>query len=306
MKNALRPIACLMILTTLLLAAPARGQSQIDLRRENERLEAKVASLQRELDAAQAEVRSLRAELERLRQLVARSGAGTATARQPGAAPTPGTGPTTPGAPPAVTIDESKPDASPRALFRAIVSDYQEMTADHEPGAESGDPDRIAYLRLLDRWSARANRKFRAPIKWHVRIVAAPVTVARGYRLHMEAVDPETGATVGDPFDTLISRALAKRLKQIEQRIGLDDVMVLRGTLVPEVRVNEARTDTGPFDNPRFIGPFAEFQFAVVADSLLPPPDEDEKEAARRRSERRGASGAGSNSGAKTASGDGS
>ncbi len=51
--------------------------------------------------------------------------------------------------------------------------------------------------------------------------------------------------------------------------------MVLRGVLNPEVRFNPDRMAEGPFNNPRFIGPFAEYNPIIQASGIRPAPTKD-------------------------------
>jgi hypothetical protein len=177
-----------------------------------------------------------------------------------------------------VTVDESKPDASPRALLRAVQASYAEATADREMGEADDSRERMLYLRELDRWVSRVNREFKTPIEWHVEIVSPAVQVGRGFVLRLQAVDPQTAVTLGDPFDALISRQLFARLRQQERRFGLDETLVLKGVMVPRVQINADRLVEGAFDNPRFIGPFAEFNLTVTAQAIIPVPETEEEE----------------------------
>jgi len=268
-----RPAAQIAVASLLLAWIPssALAQSQNELRLENQRLQTQVADLQVELETAREEIAALKEEIERLEQLLAERGRTAPAVPQPAPEEE-------------VTIDESKPDASPRALLAAIIADYHETTAELEMGSGPDDPARSGYLRRLDRWVAGINRQYRLPVEWHVRIVDPVERVGRTYRLRLRAVDPKTAVQLGDPFDAILSSSLVSRLRDHEQRSGLDDVMILKGVLLPDVGVNEARTEPGAFDNPRFVGPFVEFGFAVQAQTILPVPEEDEgkeKEEAR-------------------------
>ncbi|MBT8484587.1 MAG: MbeD family mobilization/exclusion protein [Phycisphaerae bacterium] len=239
----------------LVAALPAAGQSAAELRRENERLRARVTDLEQQLQ-------SLTEQIARLQQQL------TAAATAGGTTVPPFT-------PDPISIDESKPDASPRALLATLTESYR-STLDGVEMGEPGDPTRVAFVRQLNRWIARVNREHKMPIEWHVRHLGSIVPVGRGYLLRMQAVDPKTGATLGDPFDGILSRSVRSRLQQLSQRGLLEDVLVLRGTLVPRVMFNEDRLTEGPFNNPPIIAPMAEFGFTVNVTTLLPPRDEDE------------------------------
>ncbi len=249
-----------------LAADPAPAQSLGELRRENERLRSQEEDLIRELEAARIKIEALRTENVRLRKLLA--DAGRLPPAQSGAdAATP---------PEPVTIDESKPDASPRALLRAVKNGYAEAVADLEIG-DHGSPVRTAYLRRLQRWTAKTNREYRRPIEWHVRIEGPVVSIGRSVVVHLRAVDPETRAELGDAFEALLARSRLSRLRLLERRGTLGEVLVLKGTLQPRILINEERPREGPFDNPRFVGPFVEFEFGVHATTLLPPREQKEK-----------------------------
>jgi hypothetical protein len=254
-----RPTRILLAMVLIGLIAPtAVAQSQSELRRENQRLRTEAADLQRELDAARKRIADLEAEVARL-----------ASAVKTGRSALP------PVAAPPVTVDESKPDASPRALFNAIVRGYEEETKDLDIGDVENSSERIVFMRTINRWAARTNRELKSKIDWHVLIIGRAVPVRRGYVIRLQAVDPVTGTELGDPFDALISHVMASRLHDREQRHGLEEVMRLRGTLLPRVHVNQLRVEEGPFNNPPFLGPYAEFDFAVEANSLSVPKQEN-------------------------------
>ncbi|MHC5113465.1 MAG: hypothetical protein ACYTGP_03440 [Planctomycetota bacterium] len=244
-------------------ALPASAQqSPSELRRENERLRADVEAMKKELEALREEIAKLRAENANLRKQLA-------TVLQ--AAPA-----GTPSKPAPVTVDESRADASPRGLFNAIVRGYNEVTADLFMGNNEDDPARVVYERKVDRWVRRANREFKTPIEWHVRIDDPTDPLPHPLMLRLVAVDPVTDVRLGDPFEVAVTRSLMSRLREMEKRRELGGVLVLRGVLRPMVRFNRNRLDQGPFNNPPFIGPFAEFSFGVDATSLAPPPKHEE------------------------------
>jgi hypothetical protein len=235
-------------------------KSQSDLRRENERLRTRVSDLEQELTRSMRENQEL---LDRIAALEAELAAAKQAAGPTRSAPPPLT-------PDPVSIDESTPDASPRALLKEIKKSYVEATAEFESIGEEGSSERVTYLRELRRWASRVNRQQRSQVDWYVQIVDRARSVGRGYVLRLQAVDPETGTVLGDPFDARLTRAVANRLQRYEREHGLDETLVVRGVLIPEVRINEERLEEGPFDNPRFIGPFAEFTMALDVNTILP------------------------------------
>jgi hypothetical protein len=267
-RSTTRRIIALGVLALLGTAGPARAQSDADLRRENQRLTTHVDDLRRELEAARNLIEQLRAEVEMVRGLLA-----SQQASDPAASTPPEEEP--------VSIDESKPHASPRALLRNLQKRYEEAIAQRDPGDPAtlpGQRARASFLRDLNRWARRMNRELKSPIEWHVRLTGTSPR-AGGSHLQVQAVDPKTGTILGDPFRVDLPQATVRRLREIEQRAQIDE-LVLRGVVIPQVMVNHERESQGQFDNPRFVGPFVEFSMSVEASSLtpvLPPRDPPER-----------------------------
>lgn len=252
-------LACLAATALLAATGTAAAQSDRDLRDENQRLKTEARQLTRELDAAKARIEELERQVESLRTSLA-------AARRSGR-----TEPAPLEQDP-VSIDESIPTASPRALLSALQKSYEQTLGSLERGAE-GDADRAAYMRAVDRWAAAANREYRAKIVWHVQVLSANPT-RRGLDVKVQAVDPKTNTKLGDPVVVALQRAAARHYELLQQRSG-SDVLVLTGTLRPQIVQNRHRAVVGAFDNPRFIGPYAELQVTVDGTTLLPPTDED-------------------------------
>jgi len=254
---SLRIRTLLPLLTALALACPAFAQSAEDLKRENDQLKKQVQDLQRQLDAAKRQVEELQ------RRLDAATG-GSASAEAPAAE---------------VTIDESQPNASPRALFNAIVTSHDEAMKDKEMGRAS-DRTRTAYMRELERWVALANNQFKSQIEWTVRI--EDMTTTRGVtEATLMAVDPVTGAELGDPFTVILSNAIMRRLTPAMQHKDVKQ-LTLAGVITPIVRLNPNRAERGAFDVPRFVAPFVEYGFSVEARSLVPVEEKKAEEPARK------------------------
>jgi len=254
-------ILALVVASLLTSTGKATAQSDRDLREENQRLQTQVNDMQRELDAARRRIADLERDLQALIRRLGRTTGSPAT--------------TTAQAPPErVTIDESVPNASPRALLRATRESYTEATS----GLEIGDLDsmaarrqRAAYLRAVESWAKRIQREMKSAVVWHIRMLPMAEQGGEEPGLRVRAIDPETHVELGDPFTIRLNSAVRRKLATLDQR-GPIDVLVLKGVLIPQVTVNQDRMDPGPFDNPPLIGPFAEFRFVVTANSLTPPP----------------------------------
>ena len=251
------------VLALLAAAGAASAQSDADLRRENQRLRTQVNDQKLELDAARNRIAQLELEVGKLRQLL--NAAPPITGEQPTEEK--------------VTIDETVPHASPRALLKALQDGYLEAMLDIHPGdpaTPAGSRQRAVYLRELHRWARRMNREMKAPIEWHIRIAGRGTYPLEVPGLVVEAVDPKTHVVLGDPFPVTLPRATVRRLRDLETR-GQLGVLVVRGVLIPRVMVNPDRHEQGLFDKPRFVGPFAEFEFLVEASSVTPPPKPKER-----------------------------
>jgi hypothetical protein len=252
----------------------AHGQSEAELRRANERLQTRVNDLQRELDNSVAVNEQLRKEIEELRRQLAEARRGGSRGPMPDLPPE------------KVTIDESKPNASPRALLAAMKKSYNEEMKDL-----SASEDERLFYRTLRHWVSRVNREYKGKIEWHVRVTDFEPGPRNGVILRLTAIDPVTFTVLGDPFPAYLDRAAKHHLEQEVERLGgfEGQVLVLTGTLIPSARLNENRETAGPFDSPPLIGPYAEFVFDVDARSLVPPEpekDEDEKDRDRDKPDR--------------------
>ena len=255
---------------TACLTGTVCGQSEQELRQENQSLKARVQQLEAELDAA-------RAQLEQLTQANAdlatqvRELRRTARPVQP-ADVQPQQEPEI-----QVSIDESIPNASPRALLNAVAESYDRSMEDFADLATADDKERIRGMRALQKWAASVNRDLKSQIEWHV----LPDDLSQledSDVLRVNAIDPKTGAILGDPFNITLTEAQVARLHRALQRQPRE-VLVLRGVLTPHISINEQRPTEGPFNNPPFIGPFAEFAYGVEVNSLnpaLPATDNDQ------------------------------
>src|SRR5688572_2237289 len=265
MNISIRNVAPACFLLGLLIFGTATdrafGQAtQSDAREQNEILTQQVRALQEQLRAAQRENQRLEERIAQLEQQLS-------AMRRPATAPAPPTAP-----PPAeverVTIDETVPNASPRALFKALRENY-EQTMGGLPIGEPGSAERREYLKKLEKWKVSVDRLHQGQFAWHVRAVDSRLTNRRERVVTFVAVDPETDVRLGDPFEVLLSKTLTDRLARLEER-GELGVLVMRGYLEPDVVLDPDRDARGTFDKPQFIGPFAAFDFQLVAKSLLP------------------------------------
>jgi hypothetical protein len=249
------------VITPALGQTTVQGASDSDLRKQNQQLQSRVQDLERELKAAQDRIIELEKKVAAGGHTAGNSGTTTTTAGSTSAEPQ-------------VSIDENVPSASPRALLRALTERYQNDPAKLEMGKD-GDGKRRAYVRRLEGWKATVERELRGPIKWHAQVIGpGEPPFVNGYeRVRLVAVDPVTGLQLGAPFDVSLNRTASDRLANWMSK-GEADVVVVTGTLNPMVNINENRTARGSFDNPPYIGPFAEMGFDINVQSLTLPKDE--------------------------------
>ncbi|HRP62525.1 MAG TPA: hypothetical protein PK400_04460 [Phycisphaerales bacterium] len=250
---------CTILAAGFSLYRPVAAQTP-GLETENARLAAELAETKKKLDAANKRIAELEQEVARLNRRLAGQAANQGTVADEEA-----------------TIDETDPAASPRALFNALVKSYEEATEGLTLGATgpAGERERTQYLRALRQWRASANRQLRAPIAWHVRVIDAEYR-GRSHVATLVAVDPVNGVELGESFQIIMPPASSRRYEQLRAR-GEIGVLVLRGVLIPDVRINEDRREAGIFNRPKLIGPYAEFFFSVEARTLLPAAEDSEQ-----------------------------
>lgn len=241
------------------ISVPVSAQETGDLEQKNSQLTSQVTDLTKQLQTANQRITQLERQLERLNRAL----------EQARAVPGESTNLPTEGE---VTIDESKPEASPRAFLAALTKDYQEAVKDVEPG-EISSRKRIAYLRVVDRWTASANRKFKSKIKWYVKLAETPLS-SRPTRLKLTAVDPETHTELGEPFIVPLSSQNLRRLEQLEKNGNLD-VFVLRGVLTPKIKFDDQIEKPGPFGKPLLVGMFALYRYSIEPQIFTAVADQD-------------------------------
>lgn len=235
----------------------ASAQSEHETRREVERLRSENESLRQQLDDLTQRLADLEAENARLARSVKALAGGSGGSDVVPPPPPP------PPAPEQVSIDESKPNASPRALRKGLEAAYAKFAADG-PDAES---ESSAFFRDATRWVKRINRDFTAPIEWTVRIKDARQN--RGaFVLTVQAIDPVHETTFGDPFTVKLPAARVRRLMALEDRGELDRVF-LKGVIYPELAVDRRRSGTSnAFGQEPLIGPYVVFRYRVDAQSI--------------------------------------
>ena len=113
---------------------------------------------------------------------------------------------------------------------------------------------------------ASANRTFKTTIEWPVVVLDSKVSNPAGGVLQVQVWDPATQTSASEPFFVSVPRRVVDRVNR--PRSADEEgpaVFVLNGVFVPDIRVNDNRTEVGPFDNPSFIAPMVEMTWLVEA-----------------------------------------
>lgn len=244
--------ACVAITLAMLTGASALGQDhtsgpdgarQGDAQAEIARLRARVA----ELEAALASASAALAEAQRA--IDAALGRGGAPARGAPSDALPAT-----------------PLAGPDALFAALQRDYRRAFA--EPGPI--DQRRVD----VGRWCQRIATEMRGRVEWLVALdeLVLPTEptgspAPRAPTVRVQVLDAGTLAPVGLPFvaelpERLVPLVVRSTARGAVWRADVD--------FAAAPAHNPTRASAGAFDHPRFIGPFAEFGFALTWRSLTP------------------------------------
>jgi len=267
--------ACLALLVTA--ATPVVAQSQGDLRRANEQLRQEVEELRAQVERLQSQLREAEAAGAGLRERIAELEAAAATAA--------GEPETTPGDPadstapdedrPVITIDETRPDASPRAVRAEARRRWEAGPGSLELGADAASPQRINYLRVLEPWVREQERTWRLPVRWVVEPTGPGRTDRSGTTWTMQARDPITDAVIGRPFEVHARRSVVRGLEREIARAADEgrptDRLQLFGDTVVRFTIDPRRREPGTFDRPPLLAPFLTFEFGVEANDLSVP-----------------------------------
>ena len=236
----------------LFAALTPQDASPAEFRRELEQLRAENDALRRQNEVLLARVADLERRL------------GEALAAQPpatGASPPP---PPPPGPPagvpdrPAETPTDTLPDdplAAPDAMLAHLRRAYREAFG-HLPRTTARQ--RQEYAERVRRWITDVSNEARGTPTWLVRLSRPQQVAGRRFEAMMVVLDRRTLAPIGQPFLVDVPAGVVDRLN--DARFDAWDLTVLFAaapTFDPE------RAEPGPLDHPRFVGPYAEFGYAL-------------------------------------------
>lgn len=259
--SAIAPRVTLRLLAALLavlVIGPSLARAQGDLAAENEKLKAEVAELTVQRDALAQRVRDLNNEITKLRAEVVKLQKSTGAPAPTG---TPGA---TPGSTAPMPVASGKdPFQSPDALFANLQSEYQEKFGAMPRDSRS---DLLKYQREVASWARSAQRDRRGPIEWTISIVEPNAANERPARLVFQVLDPASGQPISQPASVLVP----SRWSRDVAGASAGDKWKLSATLSANPTFNAQREAAGTPDEPRFIGPFAEFGFDLAITNLVP------------------------------------
>jgi len=246
------------LLLTFSFSSTAFAQSPAELRAENERLRAENERLTVALNEAGEQLAKLQKMVDELQTRVAALEAAPPSApSRPAALPPP--------PPEPVSVDESKAQASPRALLFAVRTACLETMKDKSLG-EATSAERRHYFESLHRWKEAETRRSMHSVDWVVTMVGEPRMSRSTAVLSLQAIDPVHGTLLGEVFPAVIEFDQLRRLAND----GIDETtrLHLRGVTRLDLAINESREKPGPFNRPLLIAPFVEFAFHVEVKSL--------------------------------------
>ena len=284
MQRPFHPPLHIIILPWLLFAAhtTAQPQSPATLRQQIDRLQQQIDTLHARIDALQRENDKLTAENESLRRALDERGhpQTDATGNQNTRRTPPHAETTTTPIPPETAASIHKPSASPDALFIALVIDYAENFHDSPLNDESTE---TARRRAVRQWTTDVRTRLAGRDEWLARITnIGPRDEHKNRRAQVSILDPISLKPIARTFNLTFPPMFAERLTA-PRTPAQDTLWKIRIEIQPDPVYQPQRLAPGPFDYPRFIGPFAGFGFSVDIQSLAPISLEDATKAAAQR-----------------------
>lgn len=248
----MRGPALVMLLAGVGVPVLAQGESPAELRQQVERLTAENLALMGELESLRARLDALVREGEGLRRLLAARGSPAPVAGEASSDAA--------GAPGGISAD---PFSSPDALFVALLLDYAELRA----GAPNGSDDVENERRRVRAWTQGVPKRFTGQSDWLTRIEFVEEAETRTPRTaRVTVLHPATLEAMGESFFVELPERFVARMRRPGEKDAPAPEPVLwqlRVQMQARPVFDRERDRPGPFDYPRFIGPYAGFDFRV-------------------------------------------
>lgn len=258
-----RSILLLPLIVPILLTYSAQAQTDSPpaLRQQITRLTRQIDSLKAELEALRTEHQASLAENERLRRALA--GHENAELESP---PLP---PQAPAHPNILNATLSRdPLASPDALFVALVLDFREHIGQIDLADETKENE---VKRRARAWAGSVADTFSGQTNWLTRLrLLDPVDDQTGRTAIIEILDPASLAPITSPFTIGVPQKFIPRMEREinpPHAADTDDrtppLWKLRVQMSARPVHQPDRLAPGPFDHPRFVGPFTGFGYTA-------------------------------------------
>lgn len=245
-KSILAAIAIVMI--GLALAPRTLAQGPANLAEQNAVLEKKVADLESQLEMARTRIAVLTDEVARLRKQVVESKNRSATS---------------PGAGGGTKADD--PMASPDALFAHLQKTYAQTMGGMPLDTRA---EEVRYRRAVGQWVRTMQRSIKGPAEWRIRVVNLSSDRSRTPKLTFIVVDRASGKDISAASSTVFPSRFARMIRDNPTQ----ELWRLKVRLSALPSLNAQRKEKGASDEPKFIGPYAEFGFEVAVRSFEPAP----------------------------------
>jgi hypothetical protein len=232
-------------------SAQATDPSRANLQRENDQLRERVAQLEARIKKLERENEAMKLELERLR------------AAKPGAPPPPGTPGTVPTTGDVIPLESQEPLACPDALLAALQASYATQFADRTVE----EATKAQYIQDVRKWARTAEREFKGNVEWVIRVDKENLPASPDEPIPFWVIDVQSGKLLHPKVvKAALNRAAASRILE-NTSITVWDV---KGSLGATPTTNAERAEKGLLDFPPFIGPFAEFKYALTIRTAMP------------------------------------
>lgn len=231
-------------LAVILLFAPVAASA----RQASSDCEQKVKSLEERVKQLEDRLREMAQQNDALRKRLGDTpGGGGGSSKTPAPAP------------------QNDPLTSPQTMFDALLKSY-----DDGPGKLPRDtkPEQAKYLAAVKDWARDSGKLARGQVSWVIRVVkidsgmAGPTRPASVTFEVLDAAGKPAGFAATQPFPARHARLLA-------EGVG-DKRFKLKGNAEARPRFSPQRAEKGTVEEPRFIGPFAEFEFDLAVSDVEP------------------------------------
>lgn len=247
-----RALSMMFLIGALGAASFAQGESPAELRQEAERLTRENQAIQSELDALRARLDAMIRENEALRRLLAARGTTAPSVGAPSGSPGGQAG--------GIAAD---PYSSPDALFVALLLDY----AEHRDAAAPSEEDAESERRRVRAWTQGVPRRFTGTGEWLTRVEFVEREDPREpYKAWVTVLHPGTLEAIGEPPLLEIPERFAVRMLKGPAKdapAASSTLWQLRVQMQARPVFDRERDEAGPFDYPRFLGPYAGFGYRV-------------------------------------------